>query len=91
MKAHRNYRDPSIVRENDIPLSEADELETHPAVLAAINAIATEHRPARTIWKAPTGPECDHIVMALEEYIYLKDFEPTSNGVYQWGADEIRI
>ena len=91
MNKHRNYRDPAIAMENDIPLSEAEELETHPAVLAAINAIATERRPARVIWKAPTGPECDHIVMALEEYIYLRDFEPTPDGIYQWGADEIRI
>jgi hypothetical protein len=45
----------------------------------------------RTIWQAPTGPECDHIVMALEEYLYLKDFEPTPDGVYRWGADEIRL
>jgi hypothetical protein len=91
MSKCRTYRDPAIVMEGDIPLSEAEALETHPAVIAAINAISTERRPPRQIWKAPTGPECDHIVMALEEYIYLKDFEPTPNGVYQWGADEIRL
>jgi hypothetical protein len=87
----RTYRDPKITRETDIPLSESTELETHPAVIAAVNAISTESRPPRVIWRAPTGSECDHIVMALEEYIYLKDFEPTPNGVYQWGADHIRI
>jgi hypothetical protein len=87
----RTYRDPAIASEGDIPLGEAQALETHPAVLAAINAIASELRPARQIWKAPTGTECDHIVMALEEYIYLKDFEPTPDGIYQWGPDEIRI
>lgn len=36
-------------------------------------------------------PECGHIVMALEEYIPLRDFEPTPDGVYQWGMDEVRI
>ena len=63
----RTYRDPAIVADGDIPLSEADELETHPAVLAAISAIASERRPARTIWRAPTGPECDSIVMAVAD------------------------
>jgi hypothetical protein len=91
MNKSRTYRDPSIVMENDIPLREAGALETHPAVLAAINALATAPRPARAIRKAPTGTECDHIVMALEEYIYLHDFEPAPNGIYKWGADEIRI
>jgi hypothetical protein len=41
----RTYRDPAIVVDGDIPLCQADELETHPAVLAAINAIALERRP----------------------------------------------
>ncbi len=91
MEKRRNYRDPKISIEGDIPLSEAAALETHPAVIAAINAVASERRPPMTIWKAPTGTECDHIVMALEEYIYLRDFEPTKDGIYQWGADEIRI
>ena len=86
----RTYRDPAIVAAGDIPLSDADELETHPAVLAAINAIASDRRPARVIWHAPTGPECDSIVMAVEEYIYLGDFKATSNNIYRWGADEIR-
>jgi hypothetical protein len=87
----RTYRDPAIVADGDIPLSEADELETHPAILAAINAIASERRPARVIWRWPTGPECDSIVMAVEEYIYIGDFKPTSNNIYRWGADEIRL
>lgn len=87
----RTYRDPATVADGDIPLSQADELKTHPAVLAAINAIASARRPAQVIWQAPTGPECDSIVMAMEEYIYLGDFKATSNNVYQWGADEIRL
>ena len=87
----RTYRDPAIVADGDIPLSEADELETHPVVLAAINAIASDRRPARVIWQAPTGPECDSIVMAVEEYIYLGDFKAASNNIYRWGADEIRL
>jgi hypothetical protein len=87
----RTYRDPAVVADGDIPLSEADALETHPAVLAAINAIASDRRPARVIWRAPTGPECDAIVMAVEEYVYLGDFKPTSNNIYQWGGDEIRL
>jgi hypothetical protein len=43
------------------------------------------------IWRAPTGPECDSIVMAVEEYIYLGDFNPATNNIYRWGADEIRL
>jgi hypothetical protein len=57
MARYRSYRDPSLVHERDIPLSEAAELETHPAVIAAINAVATDARPPRAIWKAPTGAE----------------------------------
>jgi uncharacterized protein (DUF885 family) len=91
MEKKRNYRDPKIALETDIPLSEAAALETHPAVIAAINAVATERRDARTLWRAPTGTECDHIVMALEEYIYLGDFDATPDNIYQWGADEIRL
>jgi hypothetical protein len=91
MAKYRTYRDPSLAHERDIPLSAAAELETHPAVIAAINAVASDARPPRAIWKAPTGSECDNIVLALEEYIYMKDFEPTQDGVYQWGADHIRI
>jgi hypothetical protein len=91
MEKRRNYRDPKIAIENDIALSEAAFLKTHPAVIAAINAVSTERRPPMAIWKAPTGTECDHIVMALEEYIYLGDFEPTADGCYAWDADEIRL
>ena len=91
MEKKRNYRDPKITLEGDIPLSRAAELETHPAVLAAINAVSSERRPAMVIWKAPTGTECDHIVMALDEYIYLRDFEPETDGIYRWGEDEIRL
>jgi hypothetical protein len=87
----RNYRDPKIVEENDIPLSDAKKLQTHPAVLAAINAVASERRPAKVLFQAPTGTECDHIVMALEEYIHFKDFEATPDNIYQWGSDEIRL
>lgn len=88
----RNYRDPQAPLEAfHIPLEKAAELETHPGVIAGINAVATERRPALVIWKAPTGPECDHIVMALEEYIYLGDFPATQDNVYAWGQDEVRL
>jgi len=91
MTKKRTYRDPKIVLDHGMALAEAAALKTHPAVIAAINAISSERRPAMTIWKSPTGSECDHIVMALEEYIYLGDFEPTQDGRYAWDADEIRI
>lgn len=91
MTKKRTYRDPKIILDHCIALAEAAALKTHPAVIAAINAISSERRPAMTIWKSPTGSECDHIVMALEEYIYLGDFAPTEDGRYAWDADEIRI
>ena len=92
MKKCRNYREPNEALEPyHIPLDKADELETHPGVIAAINAVATERRPAMVIWKAPTGPEADHIVMALEEYIHFKDFPATKNDIYAWGQDEVRL
>jgi hypothetical protein len=92
MEKRRNYRDPKDPPEPfHIPLDKADELETHPGVIAGINAVANERRPAMAIWKAPTGPECDDIVLALEEYIYLGDFLPTQDSIYAWGQDEIRL
>lgn len=92
MEKRRNYRDPKEASEPfHILLDKAEELETHPGVLAAINAVATERRPAMVIWKAPTGPEADHIVMALEEYIYIGDFSATKDNCYAWGADEVRL
>ena len=91
MSKMRNYRDPKITLDHDIPLARASELDTHPGIIAAINAVASERRPAMTIWESPTGTECDHIVMALEEYIYLGDFEATENNCYRWGADEVRL
>jgi hypothetical protein len=91
MEKKRTYRDPKSVPDHGIALDEAARLNTHPGVIAAINAVSTERRPAMVIWKAPTGPECDHIVMALEEYIYLGDFQPTPDGIYAWDADEIRL
>ncbi|QXX74823.1 hypothetical protein [Methylovirgula sp. HY1] len=92
MKKCRNYREPNAAPEPyHILLEKADELETHPGVIAAINAVATERRPAMVIWKAPTGPEADHIVMALEEYIHFKDFPATKNDIYAWGQDEVRL
>lgn len=87
----RTYRDPKIVPEHGIPLDQAGKLHTHPGVIAGINAVCTERRPAMTIWKAPTGPECDHIVMALEEYIEFGDIERTPDDIYAWDADEIRL
>jgi hypothetical protein len=91
MSMIRNYRDPKVILDHGIGLSEAAALRTHPAVIAAINAISSERRPAMVIWKSPTGAECDHIVMALEEYIHLGDFEPAADGRYAWDADEIRL
>ncbi|WP_026606886.1 hypothetical protein [Methylocapsa acidiphila] len=91
MSKKRNYREPNDILDFCIALTEAGSLETHPAVLAAINAVASERRPALAIWTSPTGQECDHVVMALEEYIYLGDFAATADGVYSWGQDEIRI
>jgi hypothetical protein len=92
MEQHRNYREPKAAPEPyHIPLDKADELETHPGVLAAINAVATERRPAMAIWKYPTGPEADDIVMALEEYIHFGDFPATKSNIYAWGEDEVRL
>jgi hypothetical protein len=91
MNKKRNYRDPKIILDHCIKPAEAAALKTHPAVIAAINAISSERRPGMTIWKSPTGGECDHIVMALEEYIYLGDFEPAQDNCYAWDSDEIRL
>jgi hypothetical protein len=53
VKKSRIYRDPNITAENGIPLSEADALEIHPAVEAAIGAgcsvILSQRHMASTI------------------------------------------
>jgi hypothetical protein len=65
--------------------------ETHPAVAMAIHAIADSKRSPEAIWTDPTPAEWDHVKMAVESYISAGEFDPTDDGVYQWGEETIRL
>jgi hypothetical protein len=67
----------------------AETRETHPAVAAAIHAIASDKRSAEAIWEAPTHIEWDHVAMAVEEYVVNGDFPAEDDGLYQWGQETI--
>ena len=81
------YRHPS--RNYDFPKvdhSWADTRKAHPAVAAAIHAIAGPYRNAQAIWAGPTPAEEAHVRMAIEDYILQGDIEPESDCLYRWGA-----
>lgn len=65
--------------------------ETHPAVAAAIHAIADSKRTAEMIWEAPTAAEWDHVAMAVEEYLTHGDFAREDDGRYAWGQEVVNV
>ncbi len=65
--------------------------ETHPAVAMAIHAISDATRSPQAIWEAPTPTECDHVAMAVQNYIAAGTFAAEDGGKYQWGLDAIEI
>jgi hypothetical protein len=80
--SEKPYRgDPAIGADGDIPLSEADELEIRPGGARRHQGHRVGAASATVIRRAPTGPECDSIVIAVEEYVYLSDFKPATNNV----------
>ena len=83
---NRNYAHPTIET-----TAWCDGRETHPAVGAAIHAIADDKRSAEDIWESPTATEFDHVTMAVEEYLAHGDFEPTTTGRYMWGQEAITL
>jgi hypothetical protein len=85
MTTNRNYTTPTVDREW------AASRETHMAVAVAIHAIADDSRSAEDIWEQPTAAECDHVAMAVEEYIRAGDFPATDNGRYSWGMEAVRL
>jgi hypothetical protein len=68
----------------------AESRETHIGVANAIFAIADSNRAAESIWEDPTTTECQHIKMALEQYIEAGLIEPSDDGRYCWGVGFIR-
>jgi hypothetical protein len=65
--------------------------ETHDAVAMAIHAIASADRAPEAIWKNPTPAECDHVTMAVEQYISAGLFPAEHDGVYPWGRALIKL
>jgi len=65
--------------------------ETHPAVGAAIHAIAGRRRNAHAIWADPTAAELGDISKAIEEFVNRGLVKPAPRGVYLWGCDTILV
>ena len=63
--------------------------ETHPAVAAAIHAIASSKRDPQEIWAEPTETEWDNVTMAVEEYVRAGLFPAEDDGRYPWGFEAI--
>jgi hypothetical protein len=76
----RNYAFPKVAA------TWADTRNAHPAVAAAIHALAGPHRPAEAIWANPSPAEAGHVCMAISDYILQGDIEPESDCLYPWGG-----
>ena len=82
---NRNYNAPTVNSEW------SDSRNTHPAVAAAIHAIADSHRSPEAIWDAPTAAEWDHVKMAVAEYVAHGDFPAERDGRYSWGTEIVTL
>ena len=69
----------------------ANERETHIAVATAIHAIASGARTPEVIWDNPTNAECDHVAMAVENYVDNGVFSAEPDGRYAWGQESVVI
>ncbi len=65
--------------------------ETHPAVSAAIHAIASNDRPPEAIWENPTSAELEHVRAAVNQYMQDGLFPTAAGGAYFWGAEIIQL
>ena len=65
--------------------------DVHPAVGAAIHAVAGDRREPHSIWRDPTAEELNHIKQAVQEFICRGLVEPARQGKYVWGTDVIVI
>ena len=65
--------------------------DTHPAVGAAIHAIADSRRNPHAIWADPTAAELTSVSMAIEDYVCRGLVEPPPRGLYLWGTDVLVI
>lgn len=74
-----------------IPAQWANERETHIAVATAIHAIASGARTPEVIWDDPTDAECDHVAMAVQNYIDNDLYPAEDDGRYAWGQDSVVI
>lgn len=61
--------------------------QTHPAVAAAIHAIADGVRTPETICENPTEAEKDKVRTTVDEYIRNGDFPAEPGGRYAWGSN----
>lgn len=85
-KMNRNYEAAAVSHHAWV-----DTHETHPAVAAAIHAIASVTRDVEMIWEAPTSAEWDKVTMAVEEYLMRGDFDREDDGRYCWGQTCVEV
>jgi hypothetical protein len=81
---NRNYTHPTVDPQW------ATARETHPAVAAAIHAIADSKRSPEAIWEAPTLAEFEHVRTAVHEYVSLGAYEFDPAG-YAWGQETVTL
>ena len=79
---NRNYTAPAIHEQW------ANDRQTDMPVAVAIHAISDASRSAEAIWDDPTPAECDHVCMAVQEYVDHGDFDANENG-YCWGQETV--
>ena len=72
-----------------VPPEWAESRHTHAAVAAAIYAIASSARSPEAIWEAPSQPEIELVILAVDQAVRRGDFEPDAYG-FAWGDRTIR-
>ena len=70
--------------DRQMPPDWAESRKTHMAIAAAIHAIASGARSPEAIWEAPTQPEFELVIRAVEQAVRRCDFEPDAHG-FAWG------
>ena len=61
-------------KDRHVPLDWAESRKTHMAVATAIHAIADSTRSPEAIWEAPTQPEFELVIRAVEQADRRGDF-----------------
>lgn len=69
------------------PVGWSENRHTHPAIVQAIFAVASDEREPEDIWEAPTPDEWRKVSELVAEYVDEGDFA-LDNGRFAWGPFE---